>query len=287
MAQHDFLQVLICPICDGTLKQTDNRLHCEANHSFDIAREGYVNLLVSGHKRPKIMGDAQEMVQARRRFLEMGHFRKLAQAINRFVAEKVVGQTAVSIADIGCGEGWYLGELQYKLANKDVVYLGLDIAKTAVRQAAKKYKSAQFIVANTKRKIPLATQSITTLLNIFAPRNAIEFSRVLKHNGLLLIAIPQANHLHELRQQLSLLDIESEKQQKIAAQFSDGFTLKTVESVTFPMRLDKNSLLLLLQMTPNYWHLTTESWSVLDRLTEMEVTAAFEILLFIKRESPF
>jgi 23S rRNA (guanine745-N1)-methyltransferase len=295
MMNENCLQVLMCPVCDEVLTQIGNRLlssrllgsslQCAQGHSFDISREGYVNLLVAGHKQPKILGDAREMIQARRRFLEMGYYRPLAEAINSLVAAQVVGQTAVTIADIGCGEGWYLGQLQYKLAHKDVCYVGMDAAKTAVRLAAKRYSDAQFVVADVRRKIPFANQSITALLNIFAPRNAIEFARVLQTEGLLLIVIPQPNHLRDLREALSLLDIEPEKELKITEQLADGFTLQEIRPIAFPLRLDRNSLLDLTQMTPNYWHLTAESWSMIDGLTEMEVEAAFELMVFVKRET--
>ncbi|MEZ4659394.1 MAG: hypothetical protein R2911_17685 [Caldilineaceae bacterium] len=72
----------ICPICNGALTQIERRLACPNAHSFDMAREGYVNLLHQS-KKPRIQGDAKEMLQARRAFLQRSHYAPLAAAINR------------------------------------------------------------------------------------------------------------------------------------------------------------------------------------------------------------
>ena len=274
------IQPLSCPVCGEGLTLGERTLVCGHRHVFDIAREGYVNLLLSGGKRPKIQGDTKVMLQARRRFLEMGYYAPLSRAVNEQVAARLVGQTAVNVVDVGCGEGWYLGQLQQRLADVTGCFFGVDVAKTAVQLAAKRYPATQFVVADVWQKLPIADASVTVLLNLFAPRRAAEFARVLASGGLLLIVIPQPYHLQQLRDRLGLLDIEAEKQQKVVAQLADSFTLQAIEPVTFEMDLDRNALENLVQMTPNYWHWTT---AVQDRLAAFghgQVTAAFEILAF-------
>jgi 23S rRNA (guanine745-N1)-methyltransferase len=190
------------------------------------------------------------------------------------------GRTAVTLVDVGCGEGWYLGQLQQRLADVTGCFFGVDVAKTAVQLAARRYPTAQFVVADVWQKLPFADGSVVVLLNLFAPRNPVEFIRVLAPGSLLLIIIPQPHHLQQLRDRLGLLDIEDEKQQKVVAQLADSFTLQAVEPVAIEMDLDRTALENLVQMTPNYWHLTT---TVQDRLTVLpyeRVTAAFEILVF-------
>jgi 23S rRNA (guanine745-N1)-methyltransferase len=248
-----------------------------------MAREGYVNLLLSTGKRPKIQGDSKEMLQARRLFLEAGYYVPLSRAVNDVVVKWLGGQSAVNIVDVGCGEGWYLEQLRRRLADADACFFGVDVAKTAVQLAAKRYPMTQFVVADVWHKLPFVEGSITVLLNLFAPRNPAEFARVLAPGGLLLIVIPQSHHLLQLRDRLGLLDIEAEKQQKVVAQLADNFTVQTIESITIEMDLDHTALTNLVQMTPNYWHWTT---AVQDKLTDLNherVTAAFDILSFSNR----
>ncbi len=114
---------LICPICGQPLAESasGNTLHCSHNHSFDVAREQYVNLLLK-----KAPGDTKEMLQARRQFLAGGHYAPLSNQINdlvtRYLRETVLpslpfaqehqnNQSCVPILDAGCGEGYYPGQL--------------------------------------------------------------------------------------------------------------------------------------------------------------------------------
>ena len=275
---------LACPVCDKGLELEQRSFVCPQRHTFDMAREGYVNLLLSKGKRPKIQGDSRAMLQARRRFLEAGHYAPLAQAVISLVVAQVQAKTAVSsIADIGCGEGWYMGQLQQPLATSDSCFFGVDMSKTAVRMAAKRYSSAQFVVADVWHKLPFVDDSISVLLNLFAPRNPAEFARALAPGGLLLIVIPQPHHLQQLRQQLGLLNIEAEKQKKIVAQMADLFKLQAVHPLAIEMDLADEALANLVQMTPNYWHWTTAVQEKLTQLSHTRITAAFDILTFTNR----
>lgn len=274
------IRLLSCPVCSEELTLVDRTFVCGHRHAFDMAREGYVNLRLPGRKRPKIQGDTKVMLQARRRFLEMGYYGPLSRAVNEQVAARLVGQTAVTIVDAGCGEGWYLGQLQQRLADVTGCFFGVDVAKSAVQMAAKRYPAAQFVVADVWQKLPFADASVAVLLNLFAPRHAAEFARVLASEGLLLIVIPQPHHLQQLSEKLGLLDIEAEKQQKIVAQLADSFTLQVIEPVTIEMGLDRTALENLVQMTPYYRHLTTAVQDRVAALVHEQVTAAFDILTF-------
>jgi 23S rRNA (guanine745-N1)-methyltransferase len=270
---------LTCPVCHQPLNLQDRNLRCEQNHSFDLAREGYVNLIL-GHKRPKIQGDDRVMLAARRRFLARGHYDALSQTIIKIVLDHSVEQDA-GVLDIGCGEGYYLGQLQ-PLLPAGACSFGLDVAKDAVRLAAKRYPASRFIVADVNGRIPFADQSIHVLLNIFAPRHPAEFARIAAPGGLLLVVIPGADHLRELREALGLLDIEAGKQQRITGQLAGLFTLQNVQPVTIPLDLHQPDLTDLVQMTPNYWHLTPERRAQLQAMTRLPTTARFELLAFLK-----
>ena len=68
---------LCCPVCGGALEKRAGAYRCQKNHSFDIAKSGYVNLLLNssqGHH-----GDDKLMVRARRDFLDKGYY-------DRFIA---------------------------------------------------------------------------------------------------------------------------------------------------------------------------------------------------------
>src|SRR5581483_10720478 len=152
--------------------------------TFDVAREGYVNLL-----RKKQVGDTREMLQARRSFLEDGFYQPLSDTLNALVDSYLREiPSPANVLDAGCGEGYYLGRLQRSLDQKEQhCFLGLDIAKDGIRMAAKRYQAASFVVANLKERLVIADQAIHVLLNIFAPRNPAEFARVMVPAGRLIV----------------------------------------------------------------------------------------------------
>lgn len=247
-----------------------------------MAREGYVNLM-TGHKRPKIQGDDKVMLRARRRFLGNGRYEPLSTTINQIVLAHLAEETGeeTAVLDIGCGEGYYLGRLQEQLPG-DVCSFGLDAAKGAARLAARQYPTARFIVADVNRQIPFADQSVQALLNIFAPRNPAEFARIAAPGALLLIVIPRPGHLLELREAFGLLTIEPEKRRRVIDQLNGRFALQYSRSLTIELNLTQPDLADLVQMTPNYWHLTPTKQAQLQALARLQTAAQFELLTFIR-----
>ena len=189
-----------CPLCHLPLALQQHQstnpqpksYTCANRHQFDIAKEGYVNLLPVHHKKSRDPGDNIEMMQARRQFLEAGHYQPLATKLLAMLAQKLQGNAA--ILDIGCGEGWYTQQLS-QLAS--AVY-GLDISKTAIRYAAKKYPALHCCVASSYQ-LPFATASFEAILRIYAPSSAEEMVRVLKPGGWLCTVTPAPQHLVELK----------------------------------------------------------------------------------------
>src|ERR1700730_10081044 len=180
------MALLVCPVCHTGLRQVDGALVCANTHSFDIAREGYINLLLQ-----KRTGDAKEMLRARRNFLERGFYAPLADAVNELVRTHLQDvPEPLHILDAGCGEGYYLDRLQNALAPlQSGYYIGLDVSKEAIRMAAKRYRQLLFVVADVKQRLVLADGVIHAILNIFAPRNQSEFARVTSANGILIVVI--------------------------------------------------------------------------------------------------
>jgi 23S rRNA (guanine745-N1)-methyltransferase len=282
---------LICPVCGDYLAEIDNTLKCPQFHSFDIAREGYVNLLLASRKRPKILGDTGDMLRARRDFLDRGFYGPLSDAVNEHVYRHLVGDSRTSdeslslcITEVGCGEGYYIGRLKRylddRLGHKSICYFGMDISKEAARLAAKRYRAIRFVVASVKRKVLLAGNSVQVLLDIFAPRDALEFGRVMAQGGMLLAAIPGPGHLMNLRSDLDLLGVEANKQQRVVEQFAGTFKLQGKQTVEYEMHLNGEELANLIQMTPNYWHISGETWDRMRAMNSVRTKACFTILEF-------
>ena len=293
------LPLLACPICGQSLAPSGaggNALQCANKHSFDVAREPYVNLLLK-----KAPADTKEMLQARRQFLERGHYAPLSNQINelvyRYLTETVKPahpahsthqhNRCTPILDAGCGEGYYLGSLKHFLDSQSpdlpCCYLGIDSSKEAVRMGARHYKDKCFIVASIKERLPLTNEAVQIILNIFAPRNAAEFARVLVPAGLLLVVIPGPNHLLPLRTMLSLLNIEEDKQQHVTEQFAPWFTLRDTLALNYRLPLDKEAIAHLIRMTPNYWHISPQAQPMIESVDMVQTEIAFTCLIFQRR----
>jgi 23S rRNA (guanine745-N1)-methyltransferase len=274
------LTILACPLCGVPFKQEQMMLRCQHGHSFDLAREGYVNFL-----RKPLPGDTKEMLLARRTIFEQGIYQPLADALSVLLRMHLPSKsvsTPLSLYDAGCGEGYYVSRLHESLLTSQipVLSLGCDISKEAVRLAAKRYPVSFFHVANIKERLPLADNALDILLNIFAPRNTVEFTRVMAPGALLLIVIPGPRHLVQLRSTLQLLSIEEQKQQHVVAQFSSSFTLLTTEQVTYERLLQNDDIVRVVMMTPNYWHLTEQQRLQMRHLDALTTSFDFRCLLF-------
>ncbi len=293
MDENAWLAALICPVCGAALTRGSGRFACAQGHAFDIAREGYVNLL-SGVRRPPLAGDARPMLQARRRLLERGIYRPLSDAVSALVAAHLdgLGRTAgyggdvPRVLDAGCGEGYYLGELGRRLRQRPdggaVGLCGVDIAKDAIKLAARRQRDALFLVADATGRLPLAAGSADALLNIFAPRNPAEFDRALAPAGLLLVVIPGPGHLAELRAALGLLDIEANKEHRVAERFAGRFAPAAAETLAYDLELDREGVRDLVLMGPNYRHLSDRTRAALDRLDRFRTRAEFVVMRFRK-----
>jgi 23S rRNA (guanine745-N1)-methyltransferase len=265
---------------------TGDSWKCEEGHSFDVAKEGYVNLLASNRKLGELVGDSKEMIAAREAFLATGSYDLLSEKIGNLVANHLSSQQkgVPAILDAGCGTGFYLAQLLSFLNQPDLFpttnAFGSDVSKEAVRKAAKAHPNLQFLVADTNDFLPFEDGSLDVVMDIFAPRNGREFSRILAPDGLLLVVVPGDKHLEELRSLLGLLSIEEEKERKIQEKFSAYFTLSSVEKVNYQISLTSNQVRSLIMMTPNARH-----FDPTKEPDSMEVSAEFSLLAFIKNQS--
>ena len=275
--------MLICPICRVPLLHVPAALRCPSGHSFHVAREGYANLLAA--KPGAEVGDSRPMLLARRAFLDRDHYHPLADLLVALALEHLKARddvASLTLLDAGCGEGYYTGRLDDALAERmtcGVRGYGLDVAKAAVRLAAKRYPHVCFVGADIWQPLPIATASIDLLLNVFAPRNPAEFARAVKPGGLLLAAIPGPRHLAEL----PILAIEDHKRERVVARLAPYFALRETRTLEYEMALDAAAVRDLMAMTPHNRRLTSAPGPPPDAALPLRVTASFAVLAFTRR----
>jgi 23S rRNA (guanine745-N1)-methyltransferase len=183
---------LICPLCGEKLNRDGRVCQCENRHSFDVPRQGYVNLLTVQQKHSLNPGDTKEQVLSRRGFLDGGFYKPI---VDTLIAQAKELGAAGPILDAGCGEGYYSSRLADALGAE---LLGLDISKDAVRCAAGKYKNALW-VCGTAAKLPVESGSIGLLCSLFAVTLPEEFHRCLRKNGLFFQVLAAQDHLLGLK----------------------------------------------------------------------------------------
>lgn len=274
---------LACPRCGEKLARVENVLRCSGGHSYDIAREGYVNLLLANQKASLSPGDTKEMAQSRRAFLGKGYYEPLSD--RTLALAKTGGREAAGtgVLDAGCGEGYYLHRLTQALAAGSASY-GLDISKEAVKLGAARYKSSQFLVGSIHQTLPFASCSLDIVLNVFAPRNPSEFARVLRPGGVALVVVPAEGHLAALHDALSLPQIDGGKARRAIADFDGALVPEHSETIRCQRLLPAEDVCHLVQMTPTFWHLSDEARVGINSLPSLEIEFAFTLLVL--RHSP-
>lgn len=280
--------ILRCPVCYQGLVRQDRLYACDNRHSFDITKEGYINLLTSNQKNSKDPGDNKEMVLRRRNFLERGFYQQVSDQINTTIAADlfVSSESAQCMADIGCGEGYYLQRLKQHLSKQrqHVAGFGIDISKHAIRAAAKRNKDITFVVASAVA-LPFLDETLDLLLNIFAPANPAECARVLKPAGMMLVLNPGPTHLYRLREQI-YTQAEQHSQDTFIERFSNAFRLVKTSRICYTMRLQsQEDIMNLLMMTPYFWNMSTEAKQRLGALSELEIEVDMLLNVLEKRDS--
>lgn len=255
--------MLICPVCGEKLTVSDKTMRCSNGHSFDIAKEGYVNLLRSS-KNGDFIGDDKISARMRRDFLGKGYYSVLKDELCCFFSEK-----RGCVLDICCGEGYYTSALG---ENSNLNIYGFDISREMVRLAAKRGRGTYF-VANMAN-IPIAEGSMDYCIHLFAPFNEAAFAKVLKDGGRLYTVIPGRFHLWGLKQAVYDTPYENDEilpqtqqlrlisQRKVTAQI----TLKCQEDIQAVFR-----------MTPYFFHTSQRDKDKLLGLDALETSIEFVI----------
>jgi len=263
----------LCPVCAEPLGGGARTWQCGNGHSFDIAKEGYCNLLLASQMRSKKPGDGKEMLRARSAFLNAGHYRPLMAAIIDVLTPHMGAET--TLLDCGCGDGAY-AEAIHEALQPSIV--GIDIAREGVRLAARRFKGvgpAAFAVASTFN-LPLAANSCHAALQVFAPVSEVELLRVLVAEGVYCAVFPGPQHLLALKQVLY-----SEVRDHKVPPHPAGFTLLHERRVAFEMNLCCNAdIQNLLTMTPLNWKGSREGKLRLRAMATFDVGADFVVRLY-------
>lgn len=270
-------QPYICPICQRPLRQhqPSQGYYCENKHHFDMAKEGYLNLLPVQHKKSKQPGDSRDMMRSRRNFLEAGFYRPLAEALAKLIDQYSADKTSFRILDMGCGEGYYSRQIAELSENRDKLELhGIDIAKNAILAAAKKQADARFIVASNKR-MPYADHYFDLIMRVYAPSNDAEINRLLQNDGLLLTVTPGPRHLWQLREFI----YPEVREHAEEVELPEGFTTVKSQCLSYTITPDQDQRMALLQMTPFAWRASGQIRTNIQRANGLEIETDFVVTL--------
>lgn len=199
----DVIDALRCPHCAEPLTLQAGTAGCRNRHSFDVARQGYLNLM-SGPS----LGDTADMVAARADFLATGNYSPILDAL----VSAASGRDGL-VVEIGAGTAYYLAGVmsggQHGVA--------LDVSRYAARRAAKAHPGIGSVMADVWHGLPVRDGAASVVLDVFAPRNATEIARIMAPDGLFLLVTPNRSHLHELVDALDLIGIDDAKEARIAS----------------------------------------------------------------------
>ncbi|HHW12494.1 MAG TPA: methyltransferase domain-containing protein [Firmicutes bacterium] len=272
-----------CPSCEQELALSrSNSLYCAKGHNFDLARQGYVNLLLKQEKG----GYDKQLYAARKVISDSGFFDPMRKAISKLIWE--IGEeedwSRASILDAGCGEGSHLAWICQDLKAKekrfaDLWGVGIDLSKEGIRAAAKAYPNLIWCVADLT-KLPLQNEQFDIVLNILSPANYGEFKRVLKDHGVLLKILPTANYLIELREILFKgTDRELYENDSVKKLFANSFQLVKEQQIHYKVVLKEENLEHLIKMTPLTWNADQEKIRAIINSGLKSITVAFDLLV--------
>ena len=266
----------ICPKCGEKFELTASGIVCKNRHSFDRSREGYYNLLLGN--TGGIHGDNREMVEARRRFLSGGYY---APFRDRIAALTLTYTDRPGIVlDAGCGEGYYTDSIERALYERDgeSSVLAFDISKDAVSRTAKRNRNIHTVVAGSYH-MPIASSSVDTVINTFSPMATDEVLRVLKDGGRFILAVPDEDHLFDLK----ALIYDNPYKNKLLSSEISGFTLLHDERLKYYFELDScEAVSSLFMMTPYAYRTGARERAKIDGIDSLKVTADFHIYVYEK-----
>lgn len=258
---------LRCPACSAPMRILDAQVACGRGHRFDLARQGYLNL-ITGRRRGAALGDEGPMVSARQEILAAGLFTPLTDALTRTVRAHLISRRSADarapapadplIVDVGGGTGHHLAAVLEGLLDVAPTARGLvlDASTAALRRAARAHLRLASVGADIWHGLPLASGAAGTILDVFSPRNLPEFHRVLQPSGVLIVAAPAPNHLQELVGPLGLITVDRRKEERLSDSAGGLFTGADAATVTWEMTLRHDDVRRVVAMSPSARHVS-------------------------------
>lgn len=254
-----------CPVCGNSLAEGEKTYTCPMGHSFDKAKQGYVNLLLSS--KQGVHGDDKLMVRARQLFLEKGYYSRMRDCVRSVIGK---GKT---VLDAGCGEGYYTSAF-----GEENTVVGIDVSKEALKVAARKCPDGRFAVASIYG-MPFEDESMDVIVNIFAPDSPDEYLRLLKKGGRLVTVTPMENHLMELKAAV----YDTPYKNPYVSPEKKGFSILSATEIKYGITLDCNEdIQSLFKMTPYYYNTSPKDKAKLDTLPSLETRVEFLVTEYEK-----
>ncbi len=273
-------QNLACPIDGIRLEFREKQLVCENGHVFDVARQGYVNLLPVQHKRSKQPGDSKEMVLARVQFLNSGVYAPVANKLVEIIFAQltkvqITSDKPTCLLDAGCGDGYYFDTIFNHLKDKEgrgeLSFIGLDISKPAIVESAKRNKQITWIVG-TNRQPPVSDTSVDIILCVFGFQSFAGFKKILKSGGKIVLVEPGTNHLKELRE---IIYPEVKKSDPPDLSYLEGIGFSMIDRQQLQFKtgaINNKQIKNLLLMTPHFYRATKQARAAAGRLQKLDLT---------------
>ncbi|MGV9869697.1 putative RNA methyltransferase [Rhodococcus koreensis] len=276
----DVTDLLACPQCRSPVELDEGAILCDAGHTFDVARQGYVTLMTGAGG--KFDGDSPEMIAARADFLGGGSFDPLMDAVADAVVAGAGAGDDPRILEIGAGTGHYLARVLD--ATPTGRGIGLDVSKYAARRIARAHPRAGAVVADVWQHLPVRDHVLSHVLCVFAPRNADEAHRVLAEHGSLVVLTPTERHLGELVDLLGMVRVDDRKVERLGAAMSGRFERTGHVAVEYQMSLSHLDVTRLVGMGPSARHLTSErlASSIAALPQEYPVTASVTVSTYTR-----
>ena len=277
--------VLACPVCGAALTVGATAATCPSAHTFDLARSGYLNLLLSNKKQSAQPGDSPAMLLSRRTFLQGGFYDQMASAANTAVAEVIVGRTDPHVADVGCGEGFFTARLKKALAaamSPAPTCYGVDVSRPGIKMATTYDREIHWIVASLHRS-PFLPRSLDVVLSMFAPIDAADVRRVVRDDGALVTVTPGPDHLDGLRGLIYTSVMPHPDTPALMA--GDTLFERTASTrVRYPVVVASAAQVMnLLTMTPYYWNISRETKARIEAVSRLALTVDAYVSVFRPR----
>ena len=256
---------LRCPHCGQPLAALDGLvLGCADGHRFDSNRRGYLSVLDASKG---IVGDTRPILEARARFLALGHYQAIADA----VAATLPTDHALAILDSGSGTGYYL---QHALTRSPgaVDALAVDASVAAVTMSIAS-TAACGLVADVWRPSPVRDSRADVILCVFAPRNPAEFHRMLRADGTLVVVTPASDHLAELRAAGLVIGMQPDKLARLDDSLHEQFSLTRRDSLRYEIDLSAAAAADLTGMGPSGHHEPAGEWQGGSVIVSVDVSA--------------